>query len=1061
MTNSNDIQIFLPAKPEIFNLHSMKDRKRLHNLQTSSAVWRTHDTIDQQLKDLVRSRNPQWIKRPSDNVQIQAGVSALLDGQSVEDYGRWVYFPWSGTLVHLLPPDEFWELRLNRNRNKITHVEQEKLAQVTIGVVGLSVGNAVATTLAIEGIGRCLKLADFDHLDLSNMNRIRTSVQDIGLPKTVMCARQIYEMNPYAHIEIFPEGLTETNLGEFFQGDPPLDIVIDECDGIRIKFLLREKARQLGLPVLMETSDRGMLDIERFDLEPNRPLFHGLLGETTSKDIPVGMTNDEKVPFVAPIIGVDTLSARSGASMIEIGETISTWPQLGSEVQLGGATVSAAIRQLVLEGDLTSGRRYIDLTKLITQDDSVTQTENKTDASQSTVTSTPIDMGQPLKSSSISALMHFLVSQAILAPSGGNTQPWKFVTDNEALLIIHDKVQSQSLLDPDHRGAYVGLGAAIQNVCIAAASRGYETTVHYFPNVPPSVYESMSASNEVVAMLQFQLEPAATSNRDALLWPYLATRMTDRKIYDRRVLTLAHHQALLRMTQEQGCHLTLLDGEDTLAEIGVIIGSGDRLRFLQHQTHRELMAEIRWSDHEMRETGDGIDLATMELTATQSIGIQLLRRPEVAQLLQEQNGGTGLAEMSEKAIKNAGAVGLVSVDGSQPADIVQGGRAIQQLWLLATQLGLSLHPMTSLLYMFNPISLKGSNIPDYTPQELATLDHLRQRFNHLFPMHRECSQLMLFRLSYGAPDTRLTQVRSMRRPVEEVLFYEKDVMKLHIPIVDEPSVEKKAVEKIAQSGPVSDGQPCYRHDTQPHRSVKSFYPPPSADLDTPWMINVYSASYERGRWQRYNEAANESYAARGLQAVGEEQHIDIDRYPTYFAEASLDGDTNPIGGVRIHLPDPEGRVPLMDELAGYVDMTHLQHIVSEFLPSGVGHGGGLWIDPAYARLGLAGDLARACNVMIIASGAKSYIAATHQYSLNAWQSLGWTPSPKINPFAYPDERYQTHLLLGRLASWPTDLYAWATKQCDGIPLDESGMRFTVQPMRMYPYADYAHDSCAS
>ena len=36
------------------------------------------------------------------------------------------------------------------------------------------------------------------------------------------------------------------------------------------------------------------------------------------------------------------------------------------------------------------------------------------------------------------------------------------------------------------------------------------------------------------------------------------------------------------------------------------------------------------------------------------------------------------------------------------------------------------------------------------------------------------------------------------------------------------------------------------------RNVKLFCPPPSANLDTSWTINIYSASHERDRWEQYN-----------------------------------------------------------------------------------------------------------------------------------------------------------------------------------------------------------------
>ena len=42
-----------------------------------------------------------------------------------------------------------------------------------------------------------------------------------------------------------------------------------------IKAILREGARARRIPVLMATSDRGLVDVERFDLEPQRQILHG------------------------------------------------------------------------------------------------------------------------------------------------------------------------------------------------------------------------------------------------------------------------------------------------------------------------------------------------------------------------------------------------------------------------------------------------------------------------------------------------------------------------------------------------------------------------------------------------------------------------------------------------------------------------------------------------------------------------------------------------------------------------------------------------------------------
>ena len=109
---------------------------------------------------------------------------------------RWVHYPWRHALVHVLGPTSFRRLRLDRNRNKITVEEQARFDQLSIGVIGLSVGHAVAHTLALEGLVGQLRLADFDEIELSNLNRVPATLLDLGTNKAVVAARRIAEIDP-------------------------------------------------------------------------------------------------------------------------------------------------------------------------------------------------------------------------------------------------------------------------------------------------------------------------------------------------------------------------------------------------------------------------------------------------------------------------------------------------------------------------------------------------------------------------------------------------------------------------------------------------------------------------------------------------------------------------------------------------------------------------------------------------------------------------------------------------------------------------------------------------
>ncbi len=233
-------------------------------------------------------------------------------------------------MVSVLGPRAFRLLRLDRNRNQITAAELEHLGCLRIGVVGLSVGHAIAYTLAAQGLCGELRLADFDDLELSNLNRVPATVFDLGVNKAVVCARRIAELDPYLPVAIVPTGITPQSVGEFLDG---LDIVIEECDSLDAKVLVREAARKRRLPVLMATSDRGLLDVERFDIDPSRPIMHGLLGDVDTARL-TDLSNEDKLPLALRMVDAAQVSSRMAASLIEVGNTLSTWPQLSSEVAL-------------------------------------------------------------------------------------------------------------------------------------------------------------------------------------------------------------------------------------------------------------------------------------------------------------------------------------------------------------------------------------------------------------------------------------------------------------------------------------------------------------------------------------------------------------------------------------------------------------------------------------------------------------------------------------------------------------------------------------------------------
>ncbi|MCH7398967.1 ThiF family adenylyltransferase [Belliella sp. DSM 107340] len=316
------------------------------------------DEIDSQVSELIKLKNPS-VKFQSTELAEQ--VETFFEEIDKEKFGVWVYYSWKNALVHLLPEEDFITVRTIRNKFKITDEEQSALATKKIGIIGLSVGQSVAISLAMERSFGELRIADFDTLELGNMNRLRTSVLNLGVSKTTLVKREIAEIDPFLKVKVYDEGLTDGNIESFFTEDGNLDLVVEECDNIKVKIEVRIKARELGIPVIMDTSDRGLIDIERFDLETDRPIFHGLLSGFGSENDLLENLNSSKTEILMSILDYEKISVRGKNSLSELGKSITSWPQLGTSVIMGGAMCAHFARKILTTQEVNSGRAYIDL----------------------------------------------------------------------------------------------------------------------------------------------------------------------------------------------------------------------------------------------------------------------------------------------------------------------------------------------------------------------------------------------------------------------------------------------------------------------------------------------------------------------------------------------------------------------------------------------------------------------------------------------------------------------------------------------------------------------------
>jgi nitroreductase len=711
-------------------------------LRRDGARLHVFDTLLGQLHDLIQTRHPTRKLRPA---ELESLTKDHLNNVPVDDYGVWVYYPWSSRLVHTLDETEFAELRTNRNRYKITPGEQAALASKRIGVVGLSVGQTVALTLALERSFGELRLAEFDRVDLSNLNRIRAGIHSLNVPKVYVTAREVAEIDPYLRITVFPEGINSSNAEAFLLDGGKLDVLVEECDSLDIKILVRYHARRHRVPVIMDTSDRGMLDIERFDLDADRPIFHGMAAGLDPY-ILSALTTEQKVPYILRILGSDTLSTRMRASMIEIEQTISTWPQLASAVTQGGAAAAHIARRIALGQTANSGRFHLDI---------------GIDGIISDCTSQPIPGTSPAISTPrvpcADPLIRLLVSQAVLAPSGGNSQPWKWLSGDDEVHLLLDPVRSGSFIDFESCGSYVALGCAAENFVLGAHAAGREV------RLIPFSHQTLPGHVCTFQLLRSDAPEVEPHWRDEL-HAQIPLRHTNRKLGLRQPLPQDDLDALTNALHSIACaDLQWLTDDGELAEAGELMGIADRIRMLHPQAHREMFSELRWTGDEARSSHDGIDVETLFLSSSDFAGLEICRHWPSLELVRQWGGGRSLEKAARKYMAGSSAAGLLTMPWPRPIDFFNAGRALQRLWLVATERNLAIHPMTALPYLFARLFRGGGE--GFDEQAIAELRRVRPIYERLFRVTPSTAEVLLFRIGHSE----VVEKGSLRRPLDDVL----------------------------------------------------------------------------------------------------------------------------------------------------------------------------------------------------------------------------------------------------------------------------------------------------
>jgi nitroreductase len=342
------------------------------------------------------------------------------------------------------------------------------------------------------------------------------------------------------------------------------------------------------------------------------------------------------------------------------------------------------------------------------------------------------------------------------APSGDNTQPWRFEILNERHLVLHGfDTRDEVVYDLQGHASQLALGGLLETIDIAARGRGLRCEVHRRKELPET---------QPTFDLKFSDIPA---ERHPLEYAIRA-RCTQRRPMERRPLE-SRERSALETSVGAGYRVLWLEERETLRKMARLLFDNAEIRLTMPEAYPVHKAIIEWdtqfSQDRIPDQAVGLDPVALRLMrwALQSWGR--------VRFLNTWLGGTLLPRLQLDVMPALNCAAHFVIVAETPLhtvdDYVAGGRAMQRFWLTATDLGLQFQPeMTPLIfasYIYNGVAFSAS------PRSLELARQLVKQMESLMGAEACRQGVYMGRVGFGPAPV----ARSLRLPLTTLLFSAK------------------------------------------------------------------------------------------------------------------------------------------------------------------------------------------------------------------------------------------------------------------------------------------------
>ncbi len=284
------------------------------------------------------------------------------------------------------------------------------------------------------------------------------------------------------------------------------------------------------------------------------------------------------------------------------------------------------------------------------------------------------------------------------APSGSNSQPWKFKVNGNTIEIIALPEKDHPILNFRYRGTWIAHGALIENLLIAASALGYKADLELIP---------LSPISQITARIK--LSQGDVQKENLSLYQTISTRATNRKPYKTTPLTSEQKNLLLQEAERiRKGQFKLIEDKEKIQKLVTASCKDVTIMLEDRDLHELFFKEIVWTEKEEKEKKTGLYIKTMELQPPQENALKLFKNWGLMKFFNFLGMAKAIAKTNEKLYAKSAAVGAIIINDTDD-EFLTAGRIMQRVWLKATEMGLSCHLMTGILFFWQRLKNDNDN----------------------------------------------------------------------------------------------------------------------------------------------------------------------------------------------------------------------------------------------------------------------------------------------------------------------------------------------------------------